>query len=62
MAKKKVDVAAQSKGSTAYRTKQARERRDPCNNPELANSPMCKRKNARPRKNGAGSIKPSRQY
>jgi hypothetical protein len=57
---KKVDTFAQSKGSAANKAKEQREQRDPCNNPDLANLPMCKRKRAKPRQNGSGSVNPSR--
>ncbi len=47
------DKMAQSEGSTANKVMKGRQRRDPCNNPELANTPMC-------RKNRAKQIKPRR--
>ncbi len=48
------DKAAQSEGSTANKVMKARQRRDPCNNPGLANTPMC-------RKNRAKQINPKRE-
>jgi len=60
---RKADVFAQDKESTAGKVKGQREKRDPCNSPELRDTPMCKAKRARTRTDGkAKPTNPTRTH